>query len=62
MWVRKALVVTYVVEGFAYFSSKSFTVSILTFKYLIYFEFIFVYGVRECSNFMLLNVAVFFCI
>ena len=32
------------------FSSKSFIVSGLTFWSLIHFEFIFVYGVRECSN------------
>ena len=31
------------------FSSKSFIVSGLTFRSLIHFEFIFVYGVRECS-------------
>ena len=42
------------------FSSKSFIVSGLTFKSLIHFEFIFVYGVRECSNFILLQVAVWF--
>ena len=42
------------------FSSKSFIVSHLTFRSLIYFEFIFVYGVRECSNFILLHVAVQF--
>ena len=40
------------------FSSKSFIVSGLTFRSLIYFEFIFVYGVRKCSNFTLLYVAV----
>ena len=28
------------------FSSKSFIVSALTFRYLIHFKFIFVYGVR----------------
>ena len=32
----------------------------LIFKSLIHFEFIFVYGVRECSNFILLHVAVQF--
>ena len=37
------------------FSSKSFTVSGLTFRSSIYFEFIFVYGVRKCSNFILRN-------
>ena len=42
------------------FSSKSFIVSGLTFRSLIHFEFIFVYGVRECSNFILLHVAVHF--
>ena len=31
------------------FSSKSFIVSGLTIRSLIYFEFIFVYGVRKCS-------------
>ena len=41
---------------FPMFSSKSFTVSGLTFKSLIHFEFIFVYGVRECSNSILLHV------
>ena len=35
----------------------SFIVSGLTFKYLIHFDFIFVYGVRECSNSILLYVA-----
>ena len=38
------------------FSSRSFTVSGLTFRSLIHFEFIFVYGVRKCSRFILLQV------
>ena len=42
------------------FFSNSFIVSGLTFRYLIHFEFIFVYGVRKCSNFILLHVAVQF--
>ena len=42
------------------FSSKSLIVSGLTFRSLIHFEFIFVYGVRECSNFILLHVPVQF--
>ena len=42
------------------FSSKSFIVSGLTFRSLIHFEFIFVYGVRRCYNFILLHVAVQF--
>ena len=37
-------------------SSKSSIVSNLTFKYLTHFEFIFVYGVRKCSSFILLQV------
>ena len=42
------------------FSSKSFIVSGLTFRSLIHFEFISVYGVRKCSNFILLHEAVQF--
>ena len=42
------------------FSSKSLMVSGLTFRSLIHFEFIFMYGVRKCSNFILLHVAVQF--
>ena len=34
---------------FPMFSSRSFRVSHLMFRYLIYFELIFVYGVRKCS-------------
>ena len=40
------------------FSSKSFIVSGLTCRSLIHFEFIFLYGVRKYSNFILLHVAV----
>ena len=42
------------------FSSKSFIVSNLTFKSLNHFECIFVYGVKEHSNFILLHLAVQF--
>ena len=42
------------------FSSKSFIVSSLTFRSLIHFEFIFVYGVRKCSDFILSHEAVQF--
>ena len=38
------------------FSSRSFIVSGLTLRSLIHFEFIFVYGVRKCSSFILLHV------
>ena len=40
------------------FSSMSFLVSCLIFKSLSHFEFIFVYGVRVCSNFSDLHEAV----
>ena len=40
------------------FSCRSFMVSCLTFKCLSHFEFIFVYGVRVCSNFIDLHVAI----
>ena len=42
------------------FSSKSLIVSGLTFRSLIHLEFIFVYSVRKCFNFILLHVAVQF--
>ena len=42
------------------FSCKSFIVYGLMFRSLIYFEFTFVYCVRECSNFIPLHVAVQF--
>ena len=42
------------------FSSKNFIVSSLTFRSLTYFEFIFVYGVRECCSFILLHAVVQF--
>ena len=38
------------------FSCRSFIVSGLTFRSLIHFEFILVYGVRKCSSFILLQV------
>ena len=37
-------------------SSRSFIVSGLTFRSLIHFKFVFVYGVRKCSSFVLLQV------
>ena len=42
------------------FSSRGLIVSGLIFSSLIHFEFIFVYGVRECSNFIILCVALQF--
>ena len=41
-------------------SSRSFMVSSLKFRSLIHFEFIFVYDMNKCSNFILLHVAVQF--
>ena len=41
---------------FPMFSSRSFIVSGLTFRSLIHFEFIFVYGVRKCFSFINLQV------
>ena len=59
-WVIEDLALIYAIEYSAYCSSKNFLVSGLTFRSLIHFEFIFVYGVRKCSNFILLHVAVQF--
>ena len=42
------------------FHLKSFMVSGFTFMYLTHYEFIFVFGVRKCSNSLLLPVAVQF--
>ena len=42
------------------FSSNTFIDSGLTFRSLIHLQFIFVYGVRKCSNFILLHVVVHF--
>ena len=42
------------------FSSKSFIISGFILRSLIHFEFLFVYGIRKCSNFILLHVAVQF--
>ena len=40
------------------FSSKSFIVSGLIFRSLVHFEFIFVFGVKKCSNSILLQCQV----
>ena len=60
-WIEKILLWLWLCECvLPMFSSKSFVVSGLIFRSLIHFEFIFVYGVRKCSNFILLHVAVQF--
>ena len=38
------------------FSSRSFIVSALMFKSLIHFQFVFAYGNRKCSDFLLLHI------
>ena len=43
---------------FHLFSFKSFILSSLTFRSLIHFEFIFVYGMQECSDLIPLHVAI----
>ena len=45
---------------FCLFSYKSFIVSGLTFRSLIHCEYISVYGIRECSHYILWHVAVQF--
>ena len=50
----------YCVSDSVLFSSMSLIASSLTVRSLIHFEFLFVYGVRECPNFILLHVAVQF--
>lgn len=40
------------------FSSKSFLNVVFTFKFMIHFEFIFVYGIRQMSRFTILHVDV----
>ena len=60
-WVIEDLALIYVIECSALcFPIKSFIVSGLTFRSLIHFEFIFVYDIRNCSNFIILHVAVQF--
>ena len=54
---KKIIIKTNVVK-ISLFSSRSFIFSGLTFKCLLHLEFIFVYGVRECFDFILLHAAV----
>ena len=55
-WVKKILLQFMSESVLPMFSSKSFIISDL--RSLIHFKFIFVCGVRECSNFILLHIAV----
>ena len=58
--VKEDLAVIYVkdIMFLLMFSFKSFIVSGLTFKYIIHFEFISVYGIMKCYSFVLLHVAI----
>ena len=56
-WVIEDLSFIYVIKCSAYVFQKSFIISGLTFRSLIYFEFTLVYGIRKCSNFTLLHVS-----
>ena len=58
-WVTEDLALTYVIKCSAYVF-LCFIVSGLTLRSLIHFKFIFVCGVRKCSNFILLHVPVQF--
>ena len=49
-WPKKILVLFISENVFRMFSSRSFMVSCLMFTPLSHFEFIFVYGMRVCSN------------
>ena len=53
--IQKNIAAVYVKECSAYVFYRSFIVSGLTFRYLINFKFIFVCGIREYSNFILLH-------
>ena len=59
-WVLEDLALIYVIECSAYVFLYEFIVSGLKFRSLIHFEFIFECGVRKCSNFIILRVAVQF--
>ena len=57
-WAKKTLLQFMSENVLPMFSSRSFVVSYLIFKPLSHYEFIFVYGVRVCSNFIDLHAAV----
>ena len=46
------------VKGVLPMCSRSFMVSGLTSRSFTYLEFIFIYGVRKCSNFILLHITI----
>ena len=57
----KNLLLWFMSEGvLPMFSSKNCVIPDLTFRYLLHSEFIFVCNIRECSNFILLHLAIQF--
>ena len=59
-WVLEDLALIYVIEFSAYVFLWEFYSFWCSFRSLIHFDFIFVYGVRKCSTFILLHIAVQF--
>ena len=58
-WIKKILLQFPSNNVLPMFSSQRSIVFHLAFRSLIHFDFIFVYGVRECSNFILLHFILF---
>jgi hypothetical protein len=58
--IKKIFSKVYVKKLFPMFSSSSFIVSVLTFMSLIHFVFVFVCGVRQVYNSILLHVDIVF--
>ena len=58
--IQKTTAAIYVKGCFVYVFLEEFQNSTLTFRTLIHFQFTFVYGVTECSNFIFLHVALRF--
>ena len=56
----KRILLRFMIKNVLYFPLGGFRASSLTFMFLIHFEFVFVYGVMECSDFILLHIAVQF--
>ena len=59
-WVKKIFLLFMSKSVLPVISSKGFIVSGLKFRSLVHFEFVFVYGIREHYNFILLHVAIQF--
>ena len=57
-WIQKDIAATYAKNVLPVFSAWSFIVSILAFRSISHLQCIFVYGIRECSDFVLLRESV----